>query len=386
LLFLAVPDEEGSSIGMKAARRMLHGFAASHHLSFRAVINLDAGIDFGDGADGMSVFTGSVSKLLPFVLFVGKPSHAGAPFEGINPLIAASILVKEIEANNECIRTRSPIPGEEPAPPTVLYFRELRTRYDVTTPSDVFCAVNIISFEKSPEKLLERFKELVQQSIVNALSLARERASAYARRRNEHVLINFSAGKVIEVQEVIARAEHISPGILSCLQKSAENRYPDDQVLQTAMIIHELAALAPPEGLSAIVGVAPPFYAKAELDETKNSDFLICLKNEVDHFKRDFNESIRIRPFFPGISDMSFLSPAVSKESLAFIKEASVVPQHDLEEYLEEGLNVPVINVGPWGREYHQAGERVNRRYAFIILPEFLHRLCCSLLKDSQSQ
>lgn len=384
LLFLAVADEEGSSAGMKAARRMLKDFAASHHISYQAVINLDAAVDFGDGADGKAVFTGSVSKLLPFALFIGKPSHAGAPFEGISPLIPASIFVKEIESNNESFRSRFPIPGEEPAPPSVLYFRELRTRYDVTTPSDAFCAVNIVSYEKYPEKIFERFRELVRQSLVNALSLAKERASAYARRRNEHVMVNFSAGDVVDVKEIVKKAEHISPGILDRLRQAAESKFPDDPVQQTAMIVHELVGLAPLEGLSAVVGIAPPFYAKAELDETRDKDFLLYLKDEIDRFNKDFNESIRIRPFFPGISDMSFLAPAVNEESLSFIKEASIVSQPDLEKYLEDALNVPVINIGPWGREYHQSGERVHRRYAFTVVPEFLYRLCNGLLVDSK--
>jgi len=30
------------------------------------------------------------------------------------------------------------------------------------------------------------------------------------------------------------------------------------------------------------------------------------------------------------------------------------------------------VNIGPWGREYHQRHERVHAPYAFTVLPELL--------------
>jgi len=157
LIFVAVPDEEGCSVGIKGAKGVLKEFAASHGLEPRAVINLDATVDRGEGADGKAVFLGSVSKMLPFVLFVGKPAHAGSPFDGFNPVLPASIFAKEVECNSDSVNTRSPFPGEEPPPPTTLYYREMRDRYDVTMPSDVFCALNVLTYEKVHRKYSNNF-------------------------------------------------------------------------------------------------------------------------------------------------------------------------------------------------------------------------------------
>ncbi|MHB0855463.1 MAG: M20/M25/M40 family metallo-hydrolase [Rectinema subterraneum] len=376
ILFIAVPDEEGSSTGMKAAKKMLSDFADEHALHYEAIINLDASVDSGDGDEGKAVFLGSVSKLLPFVVFVGKPAHAGSPFDGFNPVIASAVFAREIECNSDSMNIRALVPGEEPPPPSILYYREMRNRYDVTMPADVFCAVNILTFEKDPEKVFDHFKTIVQKALDNSISLIYERASAFSRKKNEHVTMYKFSSEIIEFHELAKRAERVVPGILDRLQRFAEKSFPEDKVQQTFKIVHELLSYAQIEGPSAIVGFAPPFYAKAQLDSERDQGFLSIIKDEVMSFNRDYGESIKLRPYFPGISDMSYLAPSVSREAIEFVKKESAVLQSDLDKYLESPLDTPVINVGPWGREYHQNGERVHRHYAFSLLPELLFRLC----------
>jgi arginine utilization protein RocB len=80
---------------------------------------------------------------------------------------------------------------------------------------------------------------------------------------------------------------------------------------------------------------------------------------------------------------MSFLAPSIDAQSIEYIKQRSAVDQPDLDEYLKDSLDVPVINIGPWGREYHQCGERVNRHYAFNLLPELVFKICQRLLKEN---
>jgi arginine utilization protein RocB len=41
---------------------------------------------------------------------------------------------------------------------------------------------------------------------------------------------------------------------------------------------------------------------------------------------------------------------------------------------------VPTVNLGPWGRDYHTPLERIETDYGFRILPELLADLCRRLL------
>jgi len=375
LLFLAVPDEEGSSHGMKAAASQLKDYLAQHGLVPAAVFNLDSAVDQDSGELGRAVFTGSVGKTLPFVYFVGKCTHAGAPFDGINPALPAAEFALEVECNPDAFKERQVAPGEEAPPPTILYFRESRPAYDVTTPPSVFCALNVLSHTLGSEEILETIRKMAADSMNKAISLLRERASTLARRVSIHLSLPAKQPLVIDFDELSRMAERTSQGILEKARSYAASQYPDDKVQQTLLILQELVPMSGIEGPAAITGFAPPYYARAELDQERDIGFISMLRGKISEFSMEIGKSIRVRPYFPGISDISFLAPADSAEQRRLVRSQSPVCDASSEEETRISIGCPVINIGPWGRDYHQMGERVHKEYAFIELPALISRL-----------
>lgn len=380
VLFLSVADEEGSSRGMRAAAATLPAYLAERGLRAAAVFNLDSAVDQESGEMGRAVFTGSVGKTLPFVYFIGKCTHAGAPFDGINPVLAASEFAREVECNPDALKERQVAPGEEAPPPTILYFREDRRTYDVTTPAAVFCAINVLSHTRGPEEILDSVRKMAIEAMDKAISSLRERSSTLSRRVSGHFSIPVRPSDTIEFREFAAAAERLEPGILEKVRARAAELYPADRVRQTLQILEELAPRAGVEGPAAVVGFAPPYYARAELDEIRYRDFVGMLRAELSEFGMETGTGIRVRPYFPGISDMSFLAPADSPGQRAYACDQSPVCEGLSDGKDMAGLDCPVLNLGPWGREYHQLGERVERKYAFTELPEILFRLVNSTL------
>lgn len=381
VLFLAVADEEGSSHGMKAAAAMLKDYLAQKGLVPAAVFNLDSAVDQEGGESGRAVFTGSVGKTLPFAYFIGKCTHAGAPFDGINPVLAAAEFAREIECNPDALQERQSAPGEEPPPPTILYFRESRPGYDVTTPPSVFCAVNVLSHTRGPEEILDIVRKTASDAMNKAISSLRERASTLSRRVSGHFSIPAKMPLIIDFDELSNRAERTSPGILEKIRSYAKKEQPEDQVLQTLLILKELVPFANIEGPAVVTGFAPPYYARAEINQERDIDFISMLRGELSDFALELGKSIRVRPYFPGISDMSFLAPADSAQQRSFVRSQSPVLDASSAEETRISIDCPVINVGPWGRDYHQMGERVHKEYAFVELPELLWRLVQGTLK-----
>jgi arginine utilization protein RocB len=72
LLFMAVPDEEGASHGMRSAVRLLPALLAEWGLELRLAINLDSAVDQGDGrsARGLS----RLGRQDPALRIVPRPS------------------------------------------------------------------------------------------------------------------------------------------------------------------------------------------------------------------------------------------------------------------------------------------------------------------------
>ncbi len=99
------------------------------------------------------------------------------------------------------------------------------------------------------------------------------------------------------------------------------------------------------------------------------------------------NPPVGMRPFFPGISDLSFFGSHVSPAEMEFLAANS--PAWDSRTGFDfpavTGLRLPVCNLGPWGRDYHQRTERVYMPYAFETLPELLWRLVFDFLENPGS-
>lgn len=374
LLFIAVPDEEVASHGMRSAVRQLPGVGERWGLRLEGAINLDVHADPGDGREGRAVFLGSVGKMLPFVLLVGRPTHVGAPFAGVNPTLLAAELVRRLESNPDF----GDALGQEeyPAPPTLLYQRETRSHYDVTTPATAFCAVNLLTHSRSPQEVLQSLQKLAGESLGAALESLRERAAAQARRSGVPTALADWPVQVLSFAELLEQARAKDGAAAERILHSASPQAED--ILRCCDIANGLVYLAGLEGPAAVVGFAPPFYPLARL-EARDAGFLAVIEREAAQMALESGQSIRLRPFFPGISDMSFLNPSGGEEPAQFVAlhnpVASLVSA-------AQTLRCPVVNIGPWGRDYHQKLERLYAPYVFQTLPELLWRIARGVLED----
>lgn len=108
--------------------------------------------------------------------------------------------------------------------------------------------------------------------------------------------------------------------------------------------------------------------------------------NQAAALSAETGVSIRLRSYFSGISDMSFLGSTMLSEDFSIMSNNT--PAWGLRIKFDYGLarvlDLPVINVGPWGRDYHQRTERVNMPYSFKLVPELLWRIIADLLGKRQ--
>lgn len=361
LLFIAVPDEEVASHGMKSVVQQLPEVCKKFELKLELAINLDVSSE-------AAVFLGSVGKLLPFALFVGRPTHVGVPFDGVNPTLIGSEFVSRIEAN--------PLYGDAegrkdyPAPPTVLYQRDNRTHYDVTTPASSFCAVNVLTHHRTPQEVLETFIHLATESLESTLQKLEQRAAEFAKRTNTEITFQPTSG-IITFGKLLEQAQSVDAK--SVQRILLETSTTLENVNRCNDITQELVKLVGLEGPAVVVGFAPPYYSRSECDAVKDATLLELIEKEVKATPYD----ISTRPFFDGISDMSFFCATDSHDAQTFVASHIPVPQT----VTENKLDCPIVNIGPWGKDYHQRLERVHTPYAFEVLPELLWRIVQSILK-----
>ena len=328
ILFLAVSDEEERSAGARSAAPLLKKIAAENDLDIKLIINLDAISDQGDGSAGRVVTYGSIGKQLVTAFIHGKQTHAGYPQDGVNAAYVAAELITEFELAADLSETTD---GELAAPPTALYAKDLKQGYNVTTPAQAFVYWNTMQHRRSPAQVFE----LVMAHAQLAVNRARKRTG------HEIELITYA--------ELEKRA-----GCKASKQDAALN-LPEQSRLATLQMV-EAAGLSKS---TVIMGFGSIPYPAVLMSDQK-------LRSAIEAAVKPFD--IGSVNYFAGISDMSFFGEASGDLSVV----AANTPIWGTGFTMPEAAGYPCINLGPWGRDYHQWLERLHAPYAFEVLPNAL--------------
>jgi arginine utilization protein RocB len=366
LLFVAVPDEEGNSAGARHMSQLLAAIAAEHDLQVDAVVNLDATVDDGDGEQGRLVALGSIGKMLPSALVVGRPAHAADSFRGFGAAALAGALAAEMEWAPE-LTERS---GDElGAGPTLLGMKDDKTAYDVTMPASVWMYWNVMVHRRSP------------QAVLAAVEAAAERASA--RLAGELAARAKIAGISVAAEQIcIRRFEDLHREVLerdarhrSTLQALAEQLAAADLSLpeQCRRLTEKIVALSGRRGPLIVLGFASIPYLPVELRSDAKAERLRRAALEAASATAShFGTTIGTIRYFPGISDLSFFGQGDDGQ-VETIAANTPAWRSILSGTARFGAaNIPGINVGPWGRDYHTRLERIHVGYAFQVLPALI--------------
>ena len=381
LLLIATADEEDRSVGMRAAAGVLPEVLARFGLEAALGINLDALIDDGDGAGGRIVALGCVGKLLLSALVVGRDAHACYPLNGVNAAYLAAELVCELEFAPELGEEAG---AELAAPPTVLGSRDLKTVYNVTTPSRVWANWNVLSQRRGAAEVLAVATRLA--------GIAAARAGLRMRQRNARLAnpmrmtTAWDAVPVLDFAAVRAAATAHDDGF--------EGRFAEHAGLLAARadldlptrcrLLTELAWDASGlDGPAIVLGFASMPYPAVNLPATVEGAALEGRIRAVTAAVAG-RHGVSITPVrhLPVIVDMSFLG-VVDAEDLRGVAANTPVWGSSIKWDLARPPTpaIPMLNVGPWGRDYHHWLERVHGPYAFGVLPDLVREIARAALE-----
>ena len=381
LLLIATADEEDRSAGMRAAADALPGVLAQFGLGAVLGINLDALIDNGDGAGGRIVAMGCVGKLLLSALVVGREAHACYPLNGVNAGYLAAELVCEMEMAPELGEESG---AELAAPPTVLGSRDLKSVYNVTTPSRAWVNWNVLTQRRGAEEVLAVATRLAGAAIVRAMIRMTERNARLANP------MPMSAGwddiPVLTFAELRQFAAERDDGFEDRFleQAAALMARPELDLPSRCRVLTELAwDAAGLPGPAIVLGFASLPYPATTLPATAQGRALEARIRAATAAVAARN-GLTITPVrhLPVIVDMPFLGN-VDADDLRRTAQNTPVWGSSIDWDLDRAPTpgIPVLNVGPWGRDYHHWLERVNCPYAFGVLPELVRDIALAALE-----
>ena len=150
---------------------------------------------------------------------------------------------------------------------------------------------------------------------------------------------------------------------------------------QCRLITQELWKLSGRGDPTIILGFASTPYLSTQLGQDDNARRLHrATEAAAEIIAARHNTTIDLPPYFLGISDMSFLGQA-NESDIPII--AANTPAWGAGLHWPEGpafAGIPIVNAGPWGRDYHTVLERLHTPYAFKVLPDLIGEIVTGVL------
>ncbi|MFS8541883.1 MAG: peptidase M20, partial [Tissierellales bacterium] len=91
---------------------------------------------------------------------------------------------------------------------------------------------------------------------------------------------------------------------------------------------------------------------------------------------------IKMKKFYPYISDLSYAAAPREKNAIESLKNNMPgfgvkynLPIEDMQR-----LNLPVVNIGPFGKDAHKFTERLEEDYSFNVAPKLVYNTIMGLL------
>ncbi|MDH4442427.1 MAG: M20/M25/M40 family metallo-hydrolase [Rhizobium sp.] len=382
LLFVTTPDEERESRGMRSLRTALPGLVQDFGIEIAAALNLDVTSDQGDGAEGRAVFAGTIGKLLPFALVVGCSSHAAYPFEGVSAQAMGAGILAQLEGNADLadhdVADTSP-------PPICLEAKDLRDGYEVTTPERFWLAFNWLYHAMTADALFARFRAEVERGASQAIVRFAEQAKRHAALAGRHPGVAPGAVRILTIAEVAALAAEVEgAGFEASLRaEQIEAARSDNPLVASRRLATFLVDRARLSGPVVVIGFAGLHYPASRLDLKQREDRVLhgAIERARLALAGDSATAVQWKPYFQGISDMSFLGLAADQSTVV----SDNTPVSRLVDMPPAtALCFPVVNLGPWGREFHQKFERVYAPYAFGVLPDLVLAIARDILSEPE--
>lgn len=379
IIVLATPDEENESAGVLQGVHFLVGLRERHGLEYLGAINTDYTTALYPDDPHRYIYTGSIGKLLPSFLVVGRESHVGDPFDGVDANLLAAELIRDLSMCDDLCDESG---GHLTPPPVTLHARDLKPHYDVQLPFQAYFYLNVLTYNSNPDDLLERLRHRCEAAVARMLQRLDDTQYRWLRANGQHdraLHLAQRSGAVITYAELYSAAcRRLGDERVRAELDAEWQQWPAqlDKRERSLHLVRRLWTLSGRQGPAVVIYYSPPYYPHVRAARS-------TLHAAVRAVARAHSELNLIEDeYFPFLSDMSYLRldsatdtgplvanmPVWSTDGMPARPGSYTLPLDEIRQ-----LNLPVVNLGPYGKGAHQRGERALMSYSFGILPGLLY-------------
>ncbi|HOQ73719.1 MAG TPA: M20/M25/M40 family metallo-hydrolase [Limnochordia bacterium] len=386
LIAIAECDEEDNSHGIISALKVLKQWKAEHGLEYVAAINADYSTPYHELDENRYVYFGTIGKLLPTFYVVGKETHVGQAFGGLNPNLLVAELTRLIELNPELCDEAQ---GEVTVPPTSLKQADCKDVYTVQTPLAAYAYYNVFTHSLSPREIMAKMKEKAREAFDNVITYLDEAYRTFCQRSGHTYTRLPWKTRVYTWEEFYSElvAQH-GEGFVQHLREFARELQQRDPALDlrdfNVRLVAEAWQWARDKSPAIIVFNSSTYFARIEMTGRTEAErrLLESVKAAVSEVQLHSDRPIVTKMFYPYISDSSFMALGDEREELDALEKNTpawgVKYTHPIEDIA--AVNVPVVNIGTFGKDGHKLTERVHMRHTFELIPNITFRTIKKLL------
>lgn len=380
VLFVAVPDEESYSWGMRSASKLIAHIKEKEDLDYKLLINPEP-TDLVDGRQVM--FLGTVGKTMPVIVVQGISSHIGHCFDGFNPL---SILTSIYRKTNGCLFFADKYKDEATMPPTWLKMRDLKDVYDVSMPLRAAGYFTVLSLNSGPDQILSKLTAIANHAAQEEAGNLEKTYSKYKKinRFETKSQLGFKP-KVYRFSDLRKELEDRDGELFESFYNQAYNEiaddiasgrlnYPDGTIKLMERVL-DFSGFTDPV---TVIAFAPPYYPAVNGNMVRGKEFFARKAYDiVAGISAEEGQEVSYQNFFMGISDNSYTAiTGDDMENREYEAEAPLWGKaYSIDFDSVKKINVPAVIYGPIGKEYHKWSERVNKKSLLYTVPRVTREL-----------
>ena len=388
LVALAECDEEDGSHGVISALKILRQWKEEKNLDYILAINADYSTPYYPKDPNRYVYLGTIGKLLPSFFIAGKETHVGQAFAGYDPNLLLANLTRKL---TYCTDFCDTVNGETTIPPMSLKQEDLKEMYTVQTALYAHGFYNFFTHGWTPKDVLEKLKIFTEETIEELNLEINEKYKKWC------ALAEFPYEEIdwkVPVYtwdefENLCRSKHSDyDSYVEAFKKDLHVKNPNMDLRDYSLaVVREVFEHFRIVEAPAVVLYYSSVYSQNIDIIGKNEEekaIINALNSSVDKVQEVCPDPIKVKYFYPYISDSSFVYlPDEEEGILAFQNnipawgEKFIHPVEDI-----RSISMPTVNIGTYGKDGHKNTERVHKEFTFEIIPRISFEMIKKLFKD----
>ncbi len=380
-------DEEDNSKGIITLLDELVQLKEQEGFDYVSCINADYSTNENPDDENRYIYYGSIGKLLPSFIVFGKEAHVGQAFSALDPNLLIAQITKNLSLNTEFCDTKG---DEVTIPPISLKQEDTKPDYTVQTALVAHSYFNFFTHGRSPEQVMDLCKAVAVKSFDETVAYLNDQYERFCHMKSVTFTPLPWKTRVYTWKEFHGELVEIHGSAyekaIGDFAKRLHKAHPEMDLRKFHLnVVQEAWKWTKDKSPAIIIAFGSIFNARIEMEgkTSKEKALLEAVEGAIETVRPEAKREIKTRMFYPYISDSSFM--AVCDDLLALKAVEENMPSwgikytHEVDKIMK--INVPVVNIGTFGRDGHMMTERVDMHHTFTNVPNITYETIKSLLQ-----